>query len=134
MGLDFGTVRTGVAFADAAVALPSPHSVVRGDARARVAQVAALARAENVVGIVLGLPLSLTGEEGAAARRVRRFAAELQAALPDIELHFQDERFSSKVIESTRSKRSAKQDVDAAAAAWLLQSFLEARERGGDSP
>ncbi len=128
MGLDFGTVRTGVAFADDDVKVPSPHGVVTGAPQARADALASLAREHDVVGVVLGLPLSLSGDEGAASLRVRRFARLLEKALPDIPLHFCDERFSTQAVSKTggRGKRRG-EEVDAAAAAWVLQIFLESR-------
>lgn len=130
MGLDFGTARTGIALVDTEVGLAAPHSVVSGDLEQRLAGVARVARAEKIVSIVVGLPLSLEGFEGAAARRARRFVERLQRDLPDIDFHFQDERFSSQAIERLRTKKD-KRELDAAAAAWILQSFLEANSSKG---
>ena len=79
--------------------------------------------------IIVGLPKTLRNEEGPQARRVRRYADELQAAL-NLPIDFWDERFSSvdaqeRLAASSRKAR-AKGDIDSAAAAIILQEYLNA--------
>ena len=85
-------------------------------------------------GMVFGLPLQMNGEEGEIAAEVRAFAAKMEEtfALP---VAFWDERLSSSAMESflikevdlSRAKR--KKVLDASAAAYILQGFLDALKR-----
>lgn len=140
LGVDLGTRRIGLAVSDPSGTLASPLTVqARGDDHAEDhAALLATADAERVARIVVGLPLSLSGDEGPAARAARAEVEELRAAtsLP-IDVH--DERFTT--VSATRRLREsgrgrAKRDpVDAAAAAEMLQSYLDATNgpvrRGG---
>lgn len=93
-----------------------------------IAQVAEIVTDADVAEVVVGLPLSLSGEEGPAAQRVRLQAEELGAKL-DVPVRLQDERLST--VEATRrlggaQVRGAKRKavVDAAAATVILETFL----------
>jgi putative Holliday junction resolvase len=93
--------------------------------------------------IVVGLPLSLDGTEGPQARSVKRYAGFLADSLP-VPIEFCDERFStaeaSDIMRSKpgRSKRGTSDEIDAMAAAVILQTYLDseaghnhdARDRG----
>ena len=73
------------------------------------------------------MPKTLRGEEGPQAQRVRRYAIELQAAL-NLPIEFWDERYSSvdaqERLTSSSRKARAKGDIDSAAAAIILQEYL----------
>lgn len=133
LGVDCGTKRVGVAISDAAGILASPLEVVsRAEA---VDRLAVLAAEHAVGGLVVGLPTSLSGEEGSSAEDARRFGAELAAAtgLPVI---FVDERFTSRIaeeamIESGVRRRERRKGLDKAAAALLLQGFLDGLAKRG---
>jgi putative Holliday junction resolvase len=133
LGVDCGTKRVGVAVSDAAGILASPLEVVsRAEAVDRLAE---LASDHQVGGLVVGLPTSLSGEEGRSAEDARRFGAELGAAtgLPVV---FVDERFTSRIaeealIESGKRRRERRGAVDKAAAALLLQGFLDGLAKRG---
>lgn len=133
LGVDFGTKRVGLAISDATGLLASPLDVVgRGEA---VEKVAELVVEHGVGGLVVGLPTALSGEEGRSARDARILGAELGAetGLPVI---FVDERFTSRIaedslIETGMRRRKRRETVDKAAAALLLQGFLDGlAERG----
>jgi putative Holliday junction resolvase len=72
--------------------------------------------------VLVGLPVSLSGEEGPQAREVRDFVARL-AAHVDVPVQTWDERFTTKLAQTTPGRSSE----DSRAAAHLLQSYLEAR-------
>ncbi len=79
--------------------------------------------------IVVGLPVTLSGEEGVAAQRARRFGAEV-AAIAALPVEFSDERFSSVVAErallESGARRRHRRDVrDKVAAAVMLQDYLD---------
>jgi putative Holliday junction resolvase len=133
LALDLGTRRVGVAVSDATETLASPRPfVARSGDRARDHRRIAELVTEEEAGLVLvGLPLSLDGSEGPAARSARAEVEELRAALPvPVEVH--DERLTTVTAHrlladqglDARRRRSV---VDGAAAAVLLQTWLDAR-------
>jgi len=136
MGLDVGERRVGVAIGDELGMISSPLTTVQrrdGD----LAELRDLARAKGVDRLVIGLPTGLSGREGPQAAIVRQFAEALRAVLePVIRIVFWDERLTTAVAErmlqeSGAWRRRRKGDVDAIAAAVILQGYLDAcRARG----
>ncbi|MBI3047312.1 MAG: Holliday junction resolvase RuvX [Acidobacteria bacterium] len=138
MGLDVGERRIGVAVSDATLTLARPLTVLRpasldADAvRLAAAEVARLAAEEDgVSSIVVGLPRRLDGSPTSMTSRVEAFATELErlTGLPVIR---QDERLTSREAESRLAVtdsdwRSRKERLDAAAAAVILQDYLDLR-------
>jgi putative Holliday junction resolvase len=131
LGVDLGTRRIGLAVSDPSGTLATPLGVQARDRdhAADHAALLAIADAERIARIVVGLPLSLSGDEGPAAQAARAEVEELRAAtsLP-IEMH--DERFTTvsaeRRLRDTRRGRAKRDPVDAAAAAEMLQSYLDA--------
>lgn len=139
LGLDVGTKTIGVAVGDAGGSIATAREVLarkghQADAKAVVAWVAR----EDVGTVVVGLPLELNGREGHRARLVRRFVAVLEPQLAAMEggpvpLVTWDERFSTAaaertLIEADVSRAGRKRKVDALAAQFILQGWLDARE------
>jgi putative Holliday junction resolvase len=136
VGLDVGERRIGVAVSDATRTLARPIGVLQASAlegdgpRVAAAEVARLASEEDgVSAIVVGLPAHLDGSASAMTPRVRRFAAEL-GRLTELPVALQDERLTSREAESrlaAREKdwRTRKAKLDAAAAAIILQEYLD---------
>jgi len=135
LALDVGERRIGVAVSDPSGTLATPHSVIRRRSKAEdfaaVARLVAELKAERVV---VGLPLSLNGTIGPQARRVVRYARSLAQTLTvPVELH--DERYSTATAEELLAERRGRRRVpiDAAAAAVILQDYLEShRGKTGD--
>ncbi len=133
LGVDWGTRRLGLAVSDPTGTLASPHGIVeRGDdPDADRRAVLAAARAVGATRIVVGLPRSLSGREGASARAARAEAAGLAAlAGPDLPVELHDERFSTRTARAARATRrrtARRAPLDDAAAAVMLQSYLESR-------
>lgn len=135
-GLDVGERRIGVAVSDLTGTLARPVGVLQtsgldGDAVERaVAELARLAAEEDgLVSLVVGLPRHLDGTASEMTPRVEKFAAALhvRTALPVV---LQDERLTSREAESrlaVREKdwRIRKKQLDAAAAAIILQDYLD---------
>jgi putative holliday junction resolvase len=131
IGLDPGSRLIGVALTDVLLMLASPYGVLkRGKLAANAAAVAAIARKEGAGGLVVGLPLGMDGSFGPAAQAAKDWGLALgeAAGLP---VALWDERLSSSAVnramiaaDLTRAKRAAA--VDAAAAAYTLQSALDA--------
>lgn len=140
VGIDLGSRRIGVAVSDSAGTLASPRTTVlrtKDAAADRRALVSLVLEAEAGV-VVIGLPLSLRGERGTAARAAEAEAADLAALLePEgVEVELFDERLTTvsahaalaKTGKSSRQRRSV---VDRSAAAVLLQAWLDGRRSSG---
>ena len=126
LALDIGERRVGVAISDPSGSVASPLQVI--DTPERLGDsVAGLIDEYNVGLLVVGLPLTLRGEEGPQARRVRQ-VAERVAERANVPLVYQDERLSSAEANRVMSGYSARRrrgSVDKVAAAIFLQSFLD---------
>jgi putative Holliday junction resolvase len=122
LAIDWGEVRIGLALSDESQTLASPLETIRRRAGKRfpMSRFLELTSLHGPVGLVVGLPLSSEGNEEESAARARE------------PLELWDERMSTAralaaVREQGGSTRGRKADVDALAAAVLLQHFLEAR-------
>jgi putative Holliday junction resolvase len=134
LGLDVGSKTIGVAISDElALAAHPDHVIARAGTAPDVATVVALVRARDVAAVVVGLPYELSGAIGPRAKRVRVFTDALRAALPPgVELHEQDERFTTALaervlIEADVSRARRKDVIDKQAAAIILQGWLDFR-------
>jgi putative Holliday junction resolvase len=137
VGLDVGERRIGVAISDATRTLARPLTTLRTtglDGNALDVASAEIHRLSNeedgLAGIVVGLPRHLDGRPSAMTTRIERFGARLGGRI-ELPVMFQDERLSSREAESrlaTRERdwRARKARLDAAAAAIVLQDYLEA--------
>jgi putative Holliday junction resolvase len=141
VGLDVGERRIGVAVSDPTRTLARPVGVVRisGLARDAVerasAEVARLgAEEDGVASVVVGLPRHLDGRPSDMTPKVEAFARQLGHRL-SLPILLQDERLSSREAESRLAEREKdwrvrKQRIDAAAAAVILQDYLDSRADG----
>lgn len=131
MGLDVGTKTIGLALSDVLRTIATPYDTIR---RVKFTQDAAalftVMDKEGVGGLVLGLPVEMSGQEGARCQSVRALAANL-LKLRDMPLCFWDERLSTAAVTRTlldadASRRRRGQVVDKMAAAYILQGLLDA--------
>ncbi len=135
MALDVGTKTIGIAATDALRMLATPITTLRrGKLAVDLAALAELARRHEIKALVVGLPLNMDGTEGPRCQSVRQFAANIAAhgpaALAALPVLFQDERLSTAAVtrgmiddyDMSRAKRAER--VDAAAAAWILESAV----------
>lgn len=132
LALDHGERRVGVAVSDELGMLAHPRSAITHTSTAAVLDaVAELVRDEEIAEVIVGLPLSLSGEAGHQAREARSFTASLRAALsvPVIEV---DERLSSQAAANALAGRERKRSGqrDSVAAALVLQAVLDSRRQG----
>jgi putative Holliday junction resolvase len=130
LGLDIGDKRVGIAISDETRTLARPlTAMVRASKKEDFARIAALCDEHQVEQIVAGLPKTLRNEEGPQAQRVRRYADALGAAI-NRPIEFWDERFSSidaqERLAASGRKTRAKGEIDATAAAIILQEYLDA--------
>ncbi len=129
LGFDFGVKRIGVAVGETALGIANPLGAIREESNAaRFARIGALVAEWRPVGFVVGRPRHSDGSVHATAQLAEKFARRLQArhALPVV---FVDETLTSAAAEQalraarTRARREG--DVDAMAAAIILQSYLD---------
>lgn len=131
-GIDVGKVRVGVAVADELGLLAHPRDHLDGrDPRRAMEALAALAAEECIELFVVGLPRSLDGNEGPAARRARRFAQAL-GQRTGVRTELYDEWLSTRearnrLRDQGLDDRAARTRIDSAAAAVVLQSWLDGR-------
>ena len=123
--------------------MATPYSVIKrsGDARADRARVAEIVSEVGAGLVVVGLPLSMDGSAGPAAKAARKEAEALRDLL-DVPVELQDERLTSVTANRAlteagvtgRRRRKAREAgaVDQAAAAVLLQSWLDTHRNGGE--
>jgi putative Holliday junction resolvase len=131
LALDVGERRIGVAVSDPIGMVARPlTTIVRASRQADFEAIAQLVAEYEVEQVIVGLPLSLDGSEGPQARQTRRYAGRLAQALT-VPITLWDERYSTVTAtqilqgQGKRSRR-ARGDIDAAAAAVFLQSYLDA--------
>lgn len=132
LGIDPGDARIGVASSDPSGFLASPvETVQRGEGD--LARLQVLIAEHQAIRVYVGLPRSLSGSEGPAARKVRDFAQELADLITPIPVLLHDERLTTVSAEAMLRERGRKGQkrravVDQAAAVFILQSALD-RER-----
>ena len=119
LALDHGEARCGCALSDPTGMLATPlRSIDRPDTAPGLDEILSLIEANGVEQVIVGLPLTLAGEEGEQAAHARAFAERLarRVSIP-VELH--DERLTTRMAE-----RGGEGDQDSRAAAHLLESWL----------
>ena len=140
LAVDWGERRVGLAVSDdlGILATGLPTLEIRGEAEA-VARVADTIRTVEADSVVVGLPLTLKGERGEAARAVERFAEALRRETPVV-VSLYDERLTSALVERRMRERGEKSRgrkgrVDQGAAVALLEGWLAKLriEREGDA-
>lgn len=133
MALDLGEKRIGIAISDPTRMIASPHIVLNRRSRADdFARYRALIREQAVTLVVIGLPITLGGQEGQRAAWMRDYAEELGHSI-DVPIVFWDESLTTIAATEAlhaqgRRGRKLKDRVDAVAAALILQSYLDANE------
>ena len=134
LGIDFGSKRIGLALSDPEGRIARPFEVYeRRSPLADVRRICLTTVQEGVEEVVLGLPLEENGTRGASAAAVEGFLADLKSHL-DLPIHLVDERYTTReardaLREAGLDARSAGRKVDAVAAALILQTYLDRRER-----
>ena len=136
MAIDYGEKRVGVALSDPTATLATPFGTLqrRRGRRPPLRALEDIAREHDVGGLVVGLPLALSGEENAWCAEIRTVGDELGRRL-ELPVAYVDERLTSVQAEEAirssgrrLSQRREKGRVDAAAAAVILQRHLDAGE------
>lgn len=136
LSIDYGKKRTGLAVTD-------PMQIIAGglttvDTKELLAYIVNYVGREPVETIVVGLPTQPNGQPSENQARVRSFTGELKKALPNIEVEFYDERFTSVMAHQVmfdsglgRKRRQDKALVDEISATIILQNYLENKRAKG---
>jgi putative Holliday junction resolvase len=129
MALDVGERRIGIAISESGI-LATPHSVLQRKSKQEdFVRLGRLVTELKIERVIVGLPYSLSGVEeiGPQARRVIRYAEALTATLP-VPIEYFDERYSTVDAATFLSGLGRKKvAIDAAAAAVILQNYLDSR-------
>jgi putative Holliday junction resolvase len=129
LALDLGAKSVGVAVSDELRITANPlAAIARRSWKDLLSRVANMIQAYDARGLVIGLPLSLDGAEGSAAREARAAAAKFQLSL-QIPVYLQDERLTTVTAtahlkEAGRSARDIKRQVDSESATVILGDFI----------
>ncbi len=130
LALDHGESRCGCAVSDPSGTLASPLAAIeRPETRKGLARVTELAAGLEAELIVVGLPVTLGGEEGMQAEAAREFARRLEERV-GVPVELYDERLTTRMAEATGGSA----DADSRAAAHLLESYLTARAGRSSAP
>ncbi len=135
LGVDVGSVRIGVARCDPDGILATPVCTVpRGDGDLQ--QLAALAAEHDAVEVIVGLPVTLKGEQGPAAQAVTEFATSLSRFV-EVPVRMVDERMSTAAAQrglhaAGRDTRSSRSTIDQAAAVLIVQSAVDFEKSTGE--
>jgi putative holliday junction resolvase len=134
MGLDLGTKTIGVAVSDAMRFSASPLETIRRTKFTEDAErLVALVAQNQIVAIILGLPLNMDGSEGPRVQSTRAFARNLAGKLP-LPIAFWDERLSTSAVTRMMIEADLRRDrraevVDKLAASYILQGALDRLRR-----
>jgi len=126
LALDVGDKRIGVALASAQTRLPHPLTTLDNNEHI-MSHLRALITEHQVVAMVVGLPRGLDGQHTAQTRVVELFGQELKKHI-DLPFYWQDEAGTSRLAEeelTARGKSFDKRDIDALAATYILDDFLQ---------
>jgi len=132
LGIDFGTKRVGVAICDLYQKIASPIQILHRQSRkADEHFFRSIAAEYEAVGIVVGLPVHMSGDESQKSGEARKYAAWLSKTTK-LAVDFQDERYSSvqaeaSMIEMNLNVEQRKARIDMLAAQILLQEYIDAR-------
>lgn len=138
MALDVGAKRIGVAVADPGTRLALPvATILRTSVHDDLARIDEYLQSYGITTLVVGDPITLSGERGIAARRIDEFV-ELLSRVFDGAIHRVDERMTTaqatkSLIAADVSRRKRRDVVDQMAAVLILESFL-GRRQGGSTP
>ncbi len=134
LALDVGDVRIGLAVSESRTIAATLPSIERNGRRATLDALERVIGQHEVRAVILGLPLLENGNEGDQAEKTRAFARSLQRRLPQLNIDFWDERYTSaeaKEILGGESETAGR--VDSVAAAVILQEFLDHDRNGNGS-
>jgi len=139
LGIDVGSVRVGVALSDPAGILASPLVTLARDSRSGrdLVKLGELVLEHGVVEVIVGLPRHLSGHQGASAKDARDYAERLGRRIDPVPVQLVDERLSTVSASRTLREQGVRRHdqrivIDQAAAAYILQGWLDGSAQRGD--
>ena len=130
VGLDIGYKTIGIAVSDRSFTIATPlNTVSRKGTKKDLPKIKEFLNEYNIGGFILGLPLSLDGNENEQTVKIRKFSIDLQSFF-SVPFEFWDERYSSDIIfkelrKSDFSSSKIKKKLDQQSAAYILQGYLD---------
>ncbi|MDC0192922.1 Holliday junction resolvase RuvX [Pelagibacteraceae bacterium] len=130
VGLDIGYKTIGIAVSDRSFTIATPlNTVSRKGTKKDLSKIKQFLNEYNIGGFILGLPLSLDGNENEQTVKIRKFSIDLQSFF-SVPFEFWDERYSSDIIfkelrKSDFSSSKIKKKLDQQSAAYILQGYLD---------
>lgn len=138
IAIDWGDARIGVAACDPNGTMAYPLETIKADAQAE-GRVAQLVKEHDPLEVIVGLPRSLTGDEGPAAKKIRKRARSLSKRVRPIQVRLLDERLTTvsaarALTEAGRKSRQQRSVIDQVAAVTILEHALDTERRTGSAP
>ena len=133
LALDIGDKTIGVAASDLlGITAQGVETIRRSSEKNDLARLGELIAQFEATTFVIGLPKNMDGTEGTRCELVKKFAAKLNAAFPEVEQIFWDERLSTvaatkNLIAADLSRKKRKKVIDKMAAVYILQGYLDSR-------
>ena len=133
LALDVGTKTIGIAVSDAmGWTAQGVTTLQRKNYDADAAEISKIIREYEATGLVIGLPLSMNGDEGTQAQFVKKTMDELLKRLPPIDAEYWDERLSTvaaerSLLEADLSREKRKKVINKMAAVFILQGYLDSK-------
>jgi len=134
LGIDIGDKRIGLAMCDPDQILASPlTTIIKTSDKQAFDEIKGIIEKNRISQVVIGIPLSLSGQESLQTAKTREFAAGLES-VAGIKAEYVDERLSSgearRLLDASGSKKKRqKGDIDSAAAAILLQAYIDSHKK-----
>lgn len=132
LAIDYGQKRTGIAVTDLLQIVPSPLKTV--ETKALLDFLKTYTAAEDTEAFIVGKPMQTNGRPSENLKHVEAFVAKLKQTIPDIPVHYYDERYTSvlahkAIIESgvSRKRRQDKALVDEISACIILQGYMDSQ-------
>lgn len=130
LGIDFGEARIGISCSDDLGMFAHPHETIQVKNVDPIKRIVEISKEKKVKRIVIGMPRSLDGSYGRAAKKVKNFIKKIKSAIPEIDVQTQDERFTTtlaqrKLQDVGHTVKSSRNIIDEVAAVEILQSFLD---------
>lgn len=134
MSVDYGDVRTGVAFSDISETLASPYTVIKETYQPKlIDKLCEIAEKEKAEKIVVGIPKNMDGSYGFRAETCKEFGENLEKK-SGISVNFIDERLTTVIAHNILSENNVrgkkrKETVDAVSAVMILQSYIDKNKK-----
>ncbi len=133
MGIDYGTVRIGVAISDQTAIIAQPYGFIDAVSRKNcLEKISSLCIEYKIFKIIVGLPKHMSGEEGESAKAARKLGSEIEVKT-GLTVEYLDERLTTvsaeRALTEANIKATGKKDkIDSVAAAIILQNYLDMKE------